>query len=257
MAKSFTPAEWKHIKDRLQSDPQRYGLPKREYGSVILGSFNIRKLGSYRKRNTNTWRFLADVCRRFDLLAVQEIMDDLSGLQKLTSLLGPEFRLVVSDPTGVFPGERGMGERLGFIYRSNMVERTDVASDITYDRTKIIESIAKDYDTFTADVEPYARELAKYRAGKRRGKPAKPKPRTFLTFVRQPFCVSFRIAGHSLDGYEFMAVNAHLLWGDGGITERKLEFDALIDWIMNRFRKKRGPRLLPQFYSDGRSQSRL
>ena len=42
---------------------------------------------------------------------------DLTGLRRLMSLLGPEFDLVVSDQTGVFPGEPGVGERLGFIYR--------------------------------------------------------------------------------------------------------------------------------------------
>ena len=118
----------------MEAAPEWYGLPKREYGSVLIGSFNIRKLGSARSRNSDTWEFLADVCRSFDLLAVQEIMDNLSGLRRLMSLLGPEFSMVVSDQTGVFPGEPGVGERLGFIYRWNTVERMEVASDVTYDQ---------------------------------------------------------------------------------------------------------------------------
>ena len=111
--------------------PEWYGLPQREYGSVLVGSFSIRKLGSARSRNSDTWEFLADVCSSFDLLAVQEIMDNLSGLRRLMSLFGPEFSIVVSDQTGVFPGEPGVGERLGFIYRWNTVERMEVASDVT------------------------------------------------------------------------------------------------------------------------------
>ena len=74
MARQFTSADWKLIRARLDEDPQRYGLPQREYGSVLLGSFNIRKLGSSRSRSPDTWKFLADVCRSFDLLAVQEII---------------------------------------------------------------------------------------------------------------------------------------------------------------------------------------
>ena len=120
----------------MEADPERYGLPRREYGSVLIGSFNIRKLGSARSRNSDTWEFLADVCRSFDLLAVQEIMDNLSGLRRLMSLLGPEFSMVVSDQTGVFPGEPGVGERLGFVYRWNPAERMEVASDFTYDRPR-------------------------------------------------------------------------------------------------------------------------
>jgi hypothetical protein len=96
----FTSAEWKTIKEVLDKNPEKFGLPKRVYGSVILGSFNIRKLGSSLKRNRDTWDFLAHVCRHFDLLAVQEILDDLSGIRRLMEFLGPDFSLVISDTTG-------------------------------------------------------------------------------------------------------------------------------------------------------------
>ena len=195
MARQFTSADWKLIRARLDEDPARYGMPQREYGSVLLGSFNIRKLGSSRSRSPDTWEFLADVCRSFDLLAVQEIMDDLSGLRRLMSLLGPEFSMVVSDPTGVFPGEPGLGERLGFIYRWNTVERMEVSSDVTFDRTKIIDSIAENYKAFVDDLGPYSKRLADYRSGRRKTKP-RLKLSVFLSFIRQPFCVAFRIPGH-------------------------------------------------------------
>ena len=102
MATQFTSAEWRRIRESLEADPERYGLPQREYGSVLIGSFNIRKLGSARSRNRDTWEFLADVCRSFDLLAVQEIMDNLSGLRRLMFAawagvqhggLGPDWRV--------------------------------------------------------------------------------------------------------------------------------------------------------------------
>lgn len=234
MAKQFTSGEWKLIKARLDDDPERFGLPRREYGSVLLGSFNIRKLGSARRRNPDTWEFLASVCRSFDLLAVQEIMDDLSGLRQLMSLLGPEFSLVVSDQTGVFPGEPGLGERLGFIYRWNVVERMEVASDVTYDRTKVIDSIASNYDAFVGNMAPYAKRLADYHSGQRKTKP-RLNLRVFLSFIRQPFCVAFRINGHpGTTPYEFMAINAHLYFGNY-IDDRRQEFNALVDWIMSRF----------------------
>ncbi len=111
MAEQFTSADWQLIRARLDEDPQRYGLPRREYGSVLLGSFNIRKLGAARSRSPDTWEFLAAVCRSFDLIAFQEIMDDLSGLRRLMSLLGSEFSMVVSDLTGVFPGEPGLARQ--------------------------------------------------------------------------------------------------------------------------------------------------
>lgn len=235
MASQFTSVEWERIRETLAADPVRYGLPRREYGSVLIGSFNVRKLGSALSRNADTWEFLAEVCGCFDLLALQEVMDDLSGLRRLMGLLGPEFGMVASDATGVFPGEAGVGERLGFIYRWNTVQRMEVASDVTYDRSKVIDAIAGDYDTFTDAMEPYARKLAEYRTGRRKAKPKLKLP-VFLSFIRQPFCVAFRIAGHpGTEPYEFMAVNAHLYFGDY-ISDRRQEFNALTDWIMSRLK---------------------
>ena len=156
MATQFTSSEWKAVRATLDANPAKYGLPQREYGSVLLGSFNIRKLGSSRSRSPDTWEFLAEVCRSFDLLAVQEIMHDRSGLRRLMSLLGPDFDLIVSDVTGKFPGESGLGERLGFIYRWSAVKRTEVATDITYDRTKVLNTIAERYEEFDEVMAPCA-----------------------------------------------------------------------------------------------------
>lgn len=164
-AKQFTGTEWEAINAKLEADPKRYGLPQRECGSVLLGSFNIRQMGSSGNRSPDTWEFLAKICRSFDLIAVQEVMDDLSGLRRVMSLLGPEYDLVVSDQTGVFPGEGGVGERLGFIYRWNVVERMErmeVATDITYDRSKVIDSIATDYEAFTGEMDKYAPKYVKH-----------------------------------------------------------------------------------------------
>ena len=102
MAK-FTAAEWKKIRAKLNADPQRYGLPTRVYGSVVLASANVRKLGAVAKRDADTWRFFADVFRHFDLLAVQEVLDEMGGLRHLKRLMGVDFGMIVSDTTGAFP----------------------------------------------------------------------------------------------------------------------------------------------------------
>lgn len=234
MATQYTSAEWRTIRETLEPNRGKYGLPEREYGSVLLGSFNIRKLGSSRSRSPDTWEFLADVCRSFDLLAVQEVMDDLSGLRRLMSLLGPDFDLIVSDVTGRFPGESGLGERLGFIYRPSVVKRTEVATDITYDRTKVLNTIAERYAEFHGVMGPYADRWRAYYVDKTtRSKPRVNLP-FFLTFIRQPFCVSFEIPGHpGTCPYRFMTINAHLNFGKT-LLDRKVEFDALMDWIRGR-----------------------
>jgi len=232
-SKPYTKDEWKIINATLDNDPGKYGFPKRIYGTALMGSFNIRKLGSSRNRSAETWQFLARICKQFDLIAIQEIMDDLSGLNRIMEYLGPEFGMVVSDKTGVFPGASGLGERLGFVFRWSIVERGEVISDITYDRTKVIEIMAENYQAIHNVMQPYSEKYLEYKTGTRR-KPRNIKLPAFLSFIRQPYCVSFKIKGlPETQPYEFMAVNAHLFFGDY-MSDRRQEFHAIMQWIIER-----------------------
>ncbi len=287
----FDSEDWKRIYATLEAAPEEFGLPTRIYGSFVLGSFNIRKLGRDAGRKPETWKFLAKVCSHFDLLAVQEVLDDLSGLRRLKELMGSDFGMIVSDACGVFPGDRGNAERLAFLFNWRVVERTEVATDVTYDRSKILDLIARHNDALHEAMGPYSawlsaappfeemkeywerhaayvRELEAYdervhqanlglparRVSERPGSehpaserpaepslagfPRRPTPRVpaFLSFIRAPFCVSFRVSGHpGTDPFEFMAVNAHLFFGDT-MADRRQEFDALMDWIIHRIK---------------------
>ncbi|ESA35220.1 endonuclease exonuclease phosphatase family protein [Leptolyngbya sp. Heron Island J] len=243
MTSEFTAEEWDRINAVFAADPAKYGFPKRIYGSALLASFNIRKLGKRSKRSANTWKFLAMLCRQFDLLAVQEIMDDLEGFDYLRELMGPDFHAVVSDRTGVFPGESGMGERLGFIYNTRVIERGDVVSDISFDRSKLIKTVIDNYDVLRDELLPYLKYLDKHKAWQQNQVGAEPKPPkvqipVFLSFIRQPFCASFRIVGHpGTEPYKLMAINAHLYFGES-VTDRRQEFDALMEWILGRVEEK-------------------
>lgn len=87
----------------------------------------------------------------------------------------------------------------------------------------------------------YNSDLADFANGVRPDKPKKPKFKvqlpTFLSFIRAPFCVSFRIEGHPrTKPYEFLAINAHLYFGNF-MSDRRQEFDALMEWILARVRE--------------------
>jgi endonuclease/exonuclease/phosphatase family metal-dependent hydrolase len=228
----LTAADWDKINTLFATDPYKYGLPKRESGSVVLASFNIRKLGAKKQRTEATWKFLAQLCQHFDLLSVQEIMDDLEGFDHLKELMGEAFGAVVSDVTGAFPGEAGLGERLGFIYNRTLIERGNIVSDISFDRTKLITTMIEHSAELVSAIAPHLDEQGNLRKG------TKIKLPIFLTFVRQPFCASFRISGPpGTRPYEIMAVNAHLYFGDG-IEDRRQEFDALMEWLLARVKEK-------------------
>jgi len=221
MAEPFCATEWQAINKALAADPAGYGLPERVPGSLLLGSFNIRKLGNPQNRDGYTWQFLAEICRRFDLLAVQEVMDNLDGLRKLMGIMGNEFHMIVSDKTGALPSGKGLGERLAFIYRAALVTRREIATDISYDRSAVLDVLRRNLASITAacnavdDDEPI-------------------KMPVFLTFIRTPFCVSFEIGGApGSTPYQFMAVNAHLYYGNW-IADRRQEFNALVKWLFGR-----------------------
>lgn len=237
MAKHFSTEEWKNIQAEFKSKAGDYGLLERRYGSVLLASFNIRKLGSVGKRNKREWVFLIDIIRAFDLVAIQEVGDDLSGLRYIMDELGPDFSLVVSDQTGVYPGVAGNPERLAFIYRWRVVSRREVASDITFDRSRVLESIADNLDGISQAMAKYIQRKKKWIQGTgRKPKISSINMPVFLSFIRQPYCVSFEICGHpGTKPIRFMAVNAHLYYGKR-LSDRRREIKALILWIIERLK---------------------
>jgi len=258
MAK-FTAAQWTAVNALLDGDPDRFGLPQRSDGSVVLASFNIRKLGKKNNRSDGAWAFLKRFCERCDLIAVQEVTDDLEGLNHLKDLLGDDYGMVASDITGGVAGKAlGMTERLAFLFRWARVERTEVASDITFDRSAILDTLYGERTDFLAALTGREQELETWRrdklepweervrqweaAGKPGRKPRKPKSPPFvlphfLAFIRTPLGVSFRIAGaDGVKPYEFLAISAHLLYGHKSKQreERAMEFFALMRWLVAR-----------------------
>lgn len=246
MAKNgFTIAEWNKINLLIATSAEKYGLPKRRSKSIVMGTFNLRKLGDIKKRSKQAWNFMQLISERFDLLAIQEVMDNLAGIRELHSRLGNNYGLVVSDVTGVFPGESGNAERLAFLFNWKKIQRSELASDITYDRSIIIQTLLNNHNDFEQTWEKHLKKLvawkkkaAKNKAESKRA-PRKPLIRLprFLTFIRQPHCVSFRVlAKGTARPYEFLVVNAHLLYGNNKL-ERKWEFDSLIEWLTVRAKK--------------------
>jgi len=247
MAKRFSSAEWKKINSLLASNASDFGLPERRSKSVVLASFNIRKLGKVKNKSVQAWQFLKVFCDRCDLIAVQEVQDDLSGLNHLRDLLGkkgsqPKYGMTASDITGWSPSSQSsMVERLAFLYRKGRVERTEVSSDLTFDRSEVLNSIYADRAVLWKDLENRVADLAAWDQ-KNEGKSRKSKKppfvlSNFLTFIRTPLCTSFRIPGvKGSVAYEFLAVNAHLLYGDKRKQklERQLEFYALLMWLTER-----------------------
>lgn len=260
MAKYFDHQEWQKIFAELKDHEAMYGLPVRDDHSLVLGSWNIRKFGEIdpKKRDDNHFRFLTHTASHFDLLTVQEVMDDLASIRRLRDELNrtipdpaKQYGLVLSDITGAIPGGEGVQERLAFLYKRDRIRRTEVASDISIDRGPVLSylrdqvgdyvhalvELAAEQKDNRKELLAWAKEWAK--AGK---KPRTPKAPTldfaaFLTFVRSPYCVSFQLAPTAERPYEVMVVSTHLVYGSS--EQRALEFKALMAWLSQRLARKK------------------
>jgi len=97
--------------------------------TMLLATWNIRELDStkYGLRTDEAYLYLAEVIARFDVVAVQEVRDDLAGLKRLAAALGRRWRWIVTDVTS---GQAGNGERMAFLYDTRTVEFSGMASEL-------------------------------------------------------------------------------------------------------------------------------
>jgi len=79
--------------------------------TLLLATWNIRAFGD--SRRNESLHYIAEIVSRFDLIAVQEVANNLGGLEKLVALLGHNWDYIVTDST---EGTAGGGERMAFIY---------------------------------------------------------------------------------------------------------------------------------------------
>jgi hypothetical protein len=232
----FTNADWTKIMAAVEADGARFGLPARRDRSVVVGTFNALKLGSAAD-TARRWDLLTLIASRFDLLGVQEVADELAGLDRLRASLDAGYDLIVSDTTGAAPGDRGLFERLAFLFRKTRFERRELVSDITYDRSRVVDNLFRNRDAWQTFFNKFVADVATATATG--GDLPKLSERThpaFLTFIRTPHCAALRLLGRNgAAPVDFLAVNAHMLFGNAK-SERRDEFEALLEWLVERAR---------------------
>ena len=91
--------------------------------NVVLASWNIAQFSDKKKRRA--LQYIADICERFDIVAIQEVKTNLEGLAKLQELLPGHYQILVSDPTG-------NNERLAFLYDKRTVISTGLVCEIAF-----------------------------------------------------------------------------------------------------------------------------
>lgn len=97
--------------------------------TIMLATWNIREFDNakFGIRGKEPLFYIAELISRFDVVAVQEVKEDLSALKKLMRILGGYWKCVLTDVTR---GTRGNGERLVFLYDSRKVNFGGLACEI-------------------------------------------------------------------------------------------------------------------------------
>jgi endonuclease/exonuclease/phosphatase family metal-dependent hydrolase len=105
-------------------------LPRRTIDdSLVLATWNIREFDSskYGWRTNESLLYIAETISCFDLVAVQEVREDLFALGKLINHLGKWWRYVMTDVT---EGIKGNRERMVFLYDSRKITFGGLAGEI-------------------------------------------------------------------------------------------------------------------------------
>lgn len=99
-------------------------IPARGAGHLLLASWNIANLGDGAQiRTDRDIRIIAEMLSWFDLIAVQEVKEDLTDLFRVMAELPGSYDTVFSD-------EAGNNERMAFVFDSARVTRLQLAGEV-------------------------------------------------------------------------------------------------------------------------------
>ena len=104
-------------------------IPARSDETLLIASWNIRDFGKrkYGGRPKEALHYLAEIISRFDIVSIQEVGRNLSEFDILMSILGRQWKYVMSDTT---EGRRGNNERMAFVYNSGKVYFGGLAGEL-------------------------------------------------------------------------------------------------------------------------------
>jgi endonuclease/exonuclease/phosphatase family metal-dependent hydrolase len=101
--------------------------------SFHLATWNIRDFGGSRlnpsPRLEESFLYIAEIMSAFDLVAVQEVNEDMRDFKKLMKLLGPHWDYIITDQSGNM-------ERLAFVYDTRKILFRNLAGEIVLPEKK-------------------------------------------------------------------------------------------------------------------------
>lgn len=106
----------------LLSHKRKRHVPEKEESHLLIATWNIANLG-LQKRWDDHYILLAEIISWFDIIAIQEVNQNLIGLKALESILPSHYSLIFSD-------KAGNNERSAFIYDNKKVKLLELVGEI-------------------------------------------------------------------------------------------------------------------------------
>ncbi len=100
---------------------------------IRIATWNLREFdsASYGYRSREAKAYIAEILSHFDLVALQEIREELDALNDVRALLGPNWDYIATDVT---EGTSGNRERMAFLFNRDRVQFRNVAGELTLPR---------------------------------------------------------------------------------------------------------------------------
>ncbi len=102
---------------------------KKLVGNLLLATWNLREFGNtkYGGRMVESLYYIVEIISRFDLIAIQEVRDNLQDINRVCRILGSEWGIFTSVVT---QGLSGNKERLTFLYDKRTVSFRNIAGQV-------------------------------------------------------------------------------------------------------------------------------
>ena len=97
-------------------------IPAKSPNRLLLATWNIANLGLQKRRNKDH-QLLAEIISWFDIVALQEVHDNLEGLRGIQGNLPPSWRALFSD-------RAGNQERMAYLYDANKIVLQEKVGEI-------------------------------------------------------------------------------------------------------------------------------
>ncbi len=124
--------------DLLRQDLDLKIPAKKLDSNLLIASWNIRSFGDLTrkwksekgdrpKRDLHSILCIAEIIRRFDVVAIQEVKANIRALRDTLKVLGKHWSMILTDVT---KGDAGNGERMAYLFDTRRVSLSGLAGEL-------------------------------------------------------------------------------------------------------------------------------